>query len=484
MGKIKRESGKVILTTMLSLSLAIVGFGKNLTINKIGETGQRIYLDACLNGNYAYCAASSDGVDIFSIIDPANPVKVGNIAAPGGAASIAVKGNYAYIAGCDEMGMVNMQVVDITDMNTPVWVGHCFSNIGSSQPLFIRVVDNYAYLAGSYSVDGGGMAIIDISTPSSPFIVGQYHVINAIGDLVIDGHYAYLSTVDYDGYLGFLETYLHIIDITNPASPFLIGHYDGIGKFKDLQISGKYLYIAGLDYEDPSDSSSDYYYYLLILDVSRGRSPKKVGKIRLSSRVDTIGLRPDNKYAYLTSGSFDGGMSVVDISRPSSPVEVNRIAGICAEEIVIKDDYIYAVNQEEGLKIYDISNAVTPTLSWETAASSLWSTDLAAVNGNYAYVFDSDDNMYIYDISDPTHPVEKRIHHIGAYTRDIKFSGNYAYLALGFSGLIVMDISNPTNPVVVGNCPVSNAWGVYVNGNYAYIAGDMSGLLISRTIKP
>jgi hypothetical protein len=484
MKEIKKEPGKIILVAMLSLSLAIVGFGKNLTINKIGEAGQRIYSNVFVNGNYAYCAAWGDGVDIFSIIDPTHPVKVANIATPGGAGDIAVIGNYAYIAEYDGMGMVDMQVVDITDMNTPLWVGHCFSIIGSSQPLFIRVVDNYAYLASSFPIHDGWMAIIDISIPSTPFVVGQYHVNNAIEDLVIDGHYAYLPTVDIDSYLGFLEAYLHIIDITNPASPILIGHYAGIGEFKDLQISGKYLYIAGHDYEDPYNSYSDYYYYLLILDVSRGISPKKVGKIRLSSRVDTIGLRPDNKYAYLTSGSFDSGMYVVDISRPSSPVEVNKIAGICAEEIVIKDGYIYGVNRAEGLKIYDISNAVTPTLSWKTAASSLDCAYLAAVRGDYAYVFACLDNMYIYDISDPTHPVEKRIHHIGGYTRDIKLSGNYAYLVLGYSGLMVMDISKPTNPVVVGNYPVSNAWGVYVNGNYAYIAGGEGGFYIIDISNP
>ncbi len=247
MKRIRKELGKVILAAMLSLSLAIIGFGKNLTINKIGEVGKRIYLDVCLNGNYAYCAVSGGSVDIFSISDPTHPVKVGNIAAPSGAGGIAVKGNYAYIAGCDEMGMIDMQVVDITDMNTPVWVGHCFSNIGKSRQLFIRVVDNYAYLAGSYILDGGGMAIIDISTPSSPFIVGQYYFNNAIEDLVIDGHYAYLSTVDYDGYDGSIEADLHIIDITNPASPILIGHYDGIGEFKDLQISGKYLSAAQIN---------------------------------------------------------------------------------------------------------------------------------------------------------------------------------------------------------------------------------------------
>ncbi len=241
----------------------------------------------------------------------------------------------------------------------------------------------------------------------------------------------------------------------------------------------KYLYIAHYHYDSWID-----YFDLLILDVSRRRSPGKVGEISLSSRLNTIGLGPGNKYAYLTSGSFDGGMSIVDISRPSSPVEVNKIVGICAEEIVIKDGYIYGVNGAEGLKIYDISNAVTPTLSWKTDSSSLECTDLAVVRGSYAYAFDCGDNMYIYDISDPTHPVEKRIHHIGGYTRDIKLSGNYAYLALGYSGLTVMDISNPLSPVVIGNCPTIDAWGVYVNGNYAYIAGNEGGLHIIDISNP
>lgn len=473
MKRIKRESRKVILMALLSLSLAIIGFGKNLTINKIGEVGRRIYLDVCLNGNYAYCAAAADGVDIISIIDPANPVKVGNIATSTSAHGIAVKGNYAYIA--EYCG--GMQVVDITNMDTPVWVGHCFfQGRGIGAPVYIRVVDNYAYLAGSVFHDGGGMVIIDISTPSSPFIVGQYHVNIYIDDLVIDGNYAYLSTSAFGFHHWWSD--LHIIDISNPALPIRIGHYARDGKFNDLQVSGKYLYTA--DYNFGSN--------LLIVDVSTGSSPKEVSEISLSSGEEAIGLSPDNKYAYLVSGSaslFPGGMSVVDISRPSSPVEVINIADISAEEIVIKDGYIYGVDGAAGLKIYDISNAVTPTLYGKTAASGLKSPLLAAVRGSYAYLFTwYTKEMYIYDISDPTHPVEKRIQNMGANTNDIKLSGNYAYLAASDSGLIVMDISNPFSPVVVGKCPTSFARGVYVNGNYAYIAGDNGGFYIIDISNP
>lgn len=271
---------------------------------------------------------------------------------------------------------------------------------------------------------------------------------------------------------------MHIIDISNPALPIRIGNYARDGKFNDLQVSGKYLYTAWYNYGSN----------LLIVDVSTGSSPKEVGEISLSSEPEAIGLSPDNKYAYLVLNSdpvSPGGMSVVDISSPSSPVTVNEIAGITAEEIFIKDGYIYTVDHSAGLKIYDISNAVTPTLSGKIAASSLESSNLAAVRGSYAYVFTwFYKEMYIYDISDPTHPVEKRIQNMGVITNDIKLSGNYAYLAASDSGLIVMDISNPFTPVVVGNCPTSLARGVYVNGNYAYIAGDNGGFYIIDISNP
>jgi hypothetical protein len=463
------EEVKIVLAVLLSISFAISGWGKHLTFKKLGEDVQRIYSDVCLDGNYAYCAASEAGVDILSITDPTNPVHVANIVTPRNANGVAVKGDYAYIA--EEDGLL---VVDITNPNKPVWKGH-LRLPGSADSAVIRVVDNNVYLAGNYSKNEGRMDIVDVSTPSAPFMAGQYRVKYPIEDLIIAGGFAYLSTYDGDDYAE--EASLHIIDISNPALPNRIGDFTGFEKFNDLQISGKYLYIAHYYY-----SSYDDYYELLILDISRAKTPKKVSETRVSGGVDTIVLSSDGKYAYLTDGSssWHGGMSVVDISNPSSPLEVNNIDDISAEEIAIKDGYIYAVNPGEGLKTYNISNPLTPTPSGISAASGLGWPYLMAVKGNYAYVFDRDSigdrcDMFIYDISVPTHPVVKKIHHFGMSINDIKLSGNYTYLTAVRQGLMVLDFSNPTNPVEVGNYPLgtpslgpsSNI--VFLNGNYTYI---------------
>jgi PKD repeat protein len=54
--------------------------------------------DVCVDGNYAYIAGYVNGLHIFDISDPANPVWVNWVDTPGEAYGVAVSGGYAYVA--------------------------------------------------------------------------------------------------------------------------------------------------------------------------------------------------------------------------------------------------------------------------------------------------------------------------------------------------------------------------------------------------
>ena len=77
--------------------------------------------------------------------------------------------------------------------------------------LGVAVEGSYAYVADGDS----GFQVIDLSNPASPQIVGSVDTPGYTYDVAASGTYAYVA----DGYSG-----LQVVDVTNPASPTIVGN--------------------------------------------------------------------------------------------------------------------------------------------------------------------------------------------------------------------------------------------------------------------
>ena len=95
----------------------------------------------------------------------------------------------------------------------------------------VYVSAEYAYVADSDS----GLQIIDISDPANPFIVGTCDTPGSALGVYVAGDYAYVA----DGYSG-----LQVIDITNPTSPSIVGSCDTVGSGAGVCVAGNYAYVA------------------------------------------------------------------------------------------------------------------------------------------------------------------------------------------------------------------------------------------------
>lgn len=106
---------------------------------------------------YIYAAGGSEGLFIFDVSDPENPLLVGRCDTAGYAYGVSVAGNYLYVAD----GNNGLVVIDVSDPANPVENGH-YDTDGYAQGVTIK--GNYAYVA-----DGGnGFVVIDISDPTNP----------------------------------------------------------------------------------------------------------------------------------------------------------------------------------------------------------------------------------------------------------------------------------------------------------------------------
>lgn len=185
--------------------------------------------DVAITGNYAYLSAGmadSAQLTIFDISDPLYPTRTGNVVIPANpyAMGITVKGSYAYMADWRN----GLQIFDISDPTNPIWLSECeLPDISWS----VAVAGDYAYVA-SYRAD---LQVVDVSDPENPFEIYILEVPGYVYDVVISGNYAFLSAGD-EG--------LRVIDIEDPYHPVEVGFYDTPGSVTGVSLSGTLAYVS------------------------------------------------------------------------------------------------------------------------------------------------------------------------------------------------------------------------------------------------
>jgi hypothetical protein len=134
-----------------------------------------------------------------------------------------------------------------------------------------------------------------------------------------------------------MNTCLWIIDIGNPAMPTTAGVlYPPTGVPFGCSVMGGIAYIANMD-------------NFLVADVSNPASPFIIGQCNLPSYI--FGVYVVSPYAYTTN--HYAGFRIVDISNPSAPADVGHYSTIdVARGIHTDNSYIYVMEGSIGLQIY------------------------------------------------------------------------------------------------------------------------------------
>ena len=252
---------------------------------------------------------------------------------------------------------------------------------------------------------------------------------------------------------------LVILDVSAPSHPTVIGcavpqivSWDG-----GLYIQGSLAYVA--------DVNSG----LRIIDVSSPSSPVEVGF------YDTPGYARD---VYVQSGLAyvaDGSLRIIDVSVPSSPSEVgfyNTPGG--ALGVYVQGSLAYVADYQSGLRIIDVSVPSSPVEVgfYDTPGSA----EGVYVQGGFAYVADSSSGLRIIDVNVPSSPTEVGFYDTPGSAGDVYVQSGLAYVADG--SLRIIDVSVPSSPSEVGFHETLWAYGVYVQGGLAYVADYFSGLRI------
>ena len=196
----------------------------NLSICNFGSPDGNVFAGS--NGsctitanNNGHSAAAQGTVTAFA------PEPLSSINIPGFANGVAVNGNFAYVAA----GSKGLQIVDVTDRTSPQIVASLATSGNAND---IRLMGTQAFLAD----DAAGIAIVDISHPLTPSLIGTYKTVAPALDIAVSAGLAYVA----EGTAG-----VEVVNVANPATPQGVSSLSLTGTTKGVDIdSARNLLVA------------------------------------------------------------------------------------------------------------------------------------------------------------------------------------------------------------------------------------------------
>jgi DNA-binding beta-propeller fold protein YncE len=193
----------------------------------------------------------------------------------------------------------------------------------------------------------------------------------------------------------------------------------------------------------------------------------------------TTDLDVAGSLAYVTT---EYGLTVVDISDPTAPVERGSCddCGWMAAGVEVVGTLAYLAVNGHALRVVDVYD---PWLPYCVGSCENWECDGrdVAVSGIHAYVADRYFGLRVIDVSNPTLPVEIGSVPLDGRPNGVDVAGNLVYVACGDEGLYVVDAADPTAPEEIASFQTGDSsLKVDTDGQRIHVSDADDGLWILR----
>jgi hypothetical protein len=446
-----------------------------IVVRDVVVEGGLAYL--AFEGTQGYPRQHIGGLRVVDVSDPTAPVDIGVFEDSVRANGLAVVDNLAYLTVSDnplplggpppypEIEPPGLRVIDVANPAAPVQVGNVELLSGPIQsysyPTEVEVVGDLAYIA-----DTAGLRTVDVSDATAPVDIDLAASSGRPYSLAVVDGLAYVTSVIYRGGLS-------VFDLSDPRTPIEIGFLQLLDGALDVAVEGETAYVA-------DDEAG-----LQAIDVSDPEAPVALGRLATSAS-SAWALTTANGLAYVLNRTRLGNLVIVDLSIPTTPIEVGTTTvsdAAYAPEVAVVGDLAYVTVGEEGIRAIDVANPAAPV---EISAIDTpgYAVDVTGVD-SVAYIADDDTGLRIVDFAKPAVPVEISAIDTPGSAAAVEVVNGLAYVADWDSGLRVIDVSNPEAPVEIGAIDTpGQASDVAVVGGVAYVADGYSGLRIIDISNP
>ena len=240
-----------------------------------------------VNGDYAFVAAGSAGLQVVNVSDRTNPTIVASLPLAGNADDVRLLGSLAYVAG----DVAGLQVIDVTNPLVPVQRGTLNT---SGTALDVAVRGTTAYIANS-----SNLFIADVTNPAAMTRISALPLNGLVQGVDVDTtRNLAVVTAGTNG--------IYVVDISNPGAPVVLGSTT-TGDARDVAIQGDYAFVA--DYQNSTVS----------VDIANPSAPTVVSNItdpNLGGFLQDITL--SGNFALAADVKFVNGVPITDVSTPTN----------------------------------------------------------------------------------------------------------------------------------------------------------------------
>jgi hypothetical protein len=243
-----------------------------------------------VSARYAYASGNHD-FRILDVKNPAAPVEVGRWQSEYGIEMYAVNGDYVYVWLYTGTSAVTVAVLDVSDPTAPQ-----VRNVIEGFPCWgLNFSGEHAYCASEAS-----LFTFDVQDPVVPELVSTLEFEKDVAVLNVIGGLLYANTPGA----------LHVVDLSNPAAPAIVGRIGGLGGrcCRGIDVHNGYAYVLG-------------YLSLLVLDVSAPTAPVLLQTYNrfCGDEASCRHVRYVPRDLLLVNGTH---VTLYDISEPTNLVEV------------------------------------------------------------------------------------------------------------------------------------------------------------------
>ena len=358
-------------------------------------------------------STEESGLRIYDISDPVNPDELATLDIQF-ASYVTVNGDHAFVTYLD-----SLHIIDVSNPRNPREIGICVAE-GADR---IDVEDGHAYLIG-----WRGMIIVDISDPTDPQQISTFRGFGGgVVDIKVAGNLAFVA-------IGVEENFgLEVVDVSDPSNPQRTGHiYTRDGAYA-LELIDDMAFITFGPYPEMGGSAG-----LRSFNISDIRQPELIGEYMPLGSIKDVAITEDLLYVALGPA----GLSIVDVSDSTNPVEIGHINGYSTAVANVNDLVILGVGF--GIVTVDVSNPRQPNIIGDLNLPG--STGDIAVLNSFAYIACSelwdqgDGGLFQVDISDPENPT-RTWRSWGSSAIKVEIENQYIVFLEYYSGLRIIDSS-------------------------------------------
>jgi hypothetical protein len=284
----------------------------------------------CAANGLLYIAGNGLGFNVVNLTDVASPTVVGSLSqvASGYESAMLPSLNAAVVGG----GSGGTDIIDLTLPDYP--------KLATKLPDLtadIAASGSFAYLASA-----GDLKVVDVSNPYAARVVSTVVTPGIAYGVAVSGTKAVVA----DASRG-----VAVVDVSNPYSAYLAGTLQLSGTAWKAAAAGNVAYVA------TSNPAALY-----AVDITQAASPRVIGMI--STGYSILDVMVSGSRVFL---SEDGsGMTVVDVTNPASMRILTHysasLIGSFPQACTLEGDFLYVASNGMGLKVLDIESITSPVL--------------------------------------------------------------------------------------------------------------------------